>query len=79
MPTCGRSPSLARDENRAFSGITLTVRGAADGITAEEFAAIAQDAKRSCTVSKALAGTDISLAVQPRADARLSTCGLSAE
>ena len=46
-----------------ISGITLTVRGSADGITAEQFAQIAEDAKKSCPVSKALTGTDITLDV----------------
>lgn len=48
-----------------ISGITLTVHGSADGITAEDFARIAQDAKSACPVSKALAGTDITLQVAP--------------
>jgi lipoyl-dependent peroxiredoxin len=48
-----------------ISGIALTVRGAAQGVTAEEFAKIAQEAKNSCPVSKALAGTDITLQVNP--------------
>ena len=46
-----------------ISGITLTVRGSADGISAEQFAQIAEDAKKGCPVSKALAGTDITLEV----------------
>jgi osmotically inducible protein OsmC len=46
-----------------ISGIVLTVRGQAQGVTAEEFAKIAQEAKNGCPVSKALAGTDISLQV----------------
>ncbi len=48
-----------------ISGITLTVSGSAQGVNAEEFAKIAQDAKSSCPVSKALTGTDISLQVNP--------------
>ena len=48
-----------------ISGITLTVSGSANGVTAEEFAKIAQDAKSACPVSKALTGTDISLQVNP--------------
>jgi osmotically inducible protein OsmC len=48
-----------------ISGIVLTVSGSADGITPDEFAKIAQDAKSSCPVSKALAGTAISLEVTP--------------
>jgi len=46
-----------------ISGITLTVRGSADGITEEQFAQIAEDAKKGCPVSKALTGTDITLEV----------------
>jgi osmotically inducible protein OsmC len=48
-----------------ISGIILTVSGSADGVTPEEFAKIAQDAKNTCPVSKALTGTDISLEVTP--------------
>jgi osmotically inducible protein OsmC len=48
-----------------ISGITLTVRGSADGVTPDEFAKIAQDAKNTCPVSKALTGSDISLEVTP--------------
>jgi lipoyl-dependent peroxiredoxin len=46
-----------------ISGIVLTVGGAAEGITPEQFAKIAQDAKNTCPVSKALAGTTITLDV----------------
>jgi len=48
-----------------ISGIALTVRGSAQGVAAEDFAKIAQEAKSSCPVSKALAGTDITLRVNP--------------
>jgi lipoyl-dependent peroxiredoxin len=44
-----------------ISGIKLTVGGSAAGITAEDFARIAAEAKAACPVSKALTGTDISL------------------
>jgi lipoyl-dependent peroxiredoxin len=46
-----------------ISGIVLTVGGTAEGITPEQFAKIAQDAKNTCPVSKALAGTTITLDV----------------
>jgi len=46
-----------------ISSIVLTVGGAAEGITPEQFAKIAQDAKNTCPVSKALAGTTITLDV----------------
>jgi lipoyl-dependent peroxiredoxin len=48
-----------------ISGITLTVSGSAQGVSGEDFAKIAQEAKSACPVSKALAGTDISLTVNP--------------
>lgn len=46
-----------------ISGITLTVSGSADGVTAQEFARIAEEAKQGCPVSKALTGTEIALQV----------------
>ncbi|HEY1673885.1 MAG TPA: OsmC family peroxiredoxin [Streptosporangiaceae bacterium] len=59
--------SLGPDPAGGFriTGIVLTVSGSAQGITEEQFAKIAQDAKSGCPVSKALAGTDISLQVNP--------------
>ncbi len=48
-----------------ISGITLRVSGSASGVSPEDFAKIAQDAKNNCPVSKALAGTEISLEVSP--------------
>ena len=44
-----------------ISGITLTVAGSADGVSAADFARLAEEAKASCPVSKALAGTTITL------------------
>src|SRR5215470_7482210 len=44
-----------------ITGIKLTARGSAEGVTADKFAEIAEQAKNSCPVSKALAGADISL------------------
>ena len=46
-----------------ITGIKLTVRGSAEGVTAEKFAEAAEQAKKACPVSKALAGTDITLEV----------------
>ncbi len=46
-----------------ISGITLRVSGSADGVSPADFAKIARDAKDSCPVSKALAGTEIALEV----------------
>jgi osmotically inducible protein OsmC len=48
-----------------ISGIVLTVTGSADGVSAEQFESIAQQAKSACPVSKALTGTDITLTVNP--------------
>jgi osmotically inducible protein OsmC len=57
--------SLGPDPAGGFriGGIKLTVRGSAQGITPEQFAKIAEDAKATCPVSKALTGTDITLEV----------------
>jgi lipoyl-dependent peroxiredoxin len=46
-----------------ISGIKLTVSGSAAGVSAEDFARIAAEAKSACPVSKALAGTEITLDV----------------
>jgi osmotically inducible protein OsmC len=57
--------SLGPDPAGGFriTGIVLNVSGSADGVSAEDFARIAEDAKSGCPVSKALAATDISLRV----------------
>ncbi|EOM75242.1 OsmC family peroxiredoxin [Rhodococcus rhodnii] len=44
-----------------LTGIALTVRAEVDGVDAETFARIAADAKRTCPVSKALTGVEITL------------------
>ncbi|OLF04390.1 peroxiredoxin [Actinophytocola xinjiangensis] len=44
-----------------ITGIHLTVRAAIPGISKEDFAAAAEDAKKNCPVSQALAGTTITL------------------
>jgi osmotically inducible protein OsmC len=49
-----------------ISGIVLTVSGSAQGVSAADFAKIAADAKVACPVSKALAGTTITLEVAGR-------------
>src|ERR1017187_2711675 len=63
--TVGGDVTLAPDPAGGFriSGIKLTVRGSADGIDQDTFRKIAQDAKDTCPVSKALTGTDITLDV----------------
>lgn len=61
----GAQVTLGPDPAGGFriTGIKLTVRGSAEGVSAEKFAEVAEQAKRSCPVSKALAGTSISLDV----------------
>jgi len=44
-----------------ITGIALRVRGVVPGVTAEQFAEAAEGAKVDCPVSKALAGTTITL------------------
>ncbi|MFC7381383.1 OsmC family protein [Sphaerisporangium rhizosphaerae] len=44
-----------------ITGIVLSVRGQVPGISAEDFQTAAETAKANCPVSKALAGTTISL------------------
>ena len=44
-----------------ITGIHLTVVGQVDGMSAEDFAAAAEDAKKNCPVSQALSGTEITL------------------
>lgn len=44
-----------------LTGITLTVRAAVPGLSAEQFAEAAEKAKSACPVSKALTGVTITL------------------
>ena len=44
-----------------ITGIHLTVVGSVEGLSAEDFAAAAEDAKKNCPVSQALTGTTITL------------------
>ena len=46
-----------------ITGSKLSVNGAVPGLTADEFAQYAEDAKKNCPVSQALAGTTITLDV----------------
>jgi len=57
--------SLAPDPAGGFRipAITLTVRGRAEGIEPGTFAELAEQAKATCPVSKALAGPEITLVV----------------
>jgi osmotically inducible protein OsmC len=55
--------SLGPDPAGGFklTGIKLTVRGEVEGLSDEQFAQVANDAKAGCPVSKALTGVDITL------------------
>jgi osmotically inducible protein OsmC len=44
-----------------ITGIHLTVVGSVEGVSAEEFMKVAEDAKQNCPVSQALTGTTITL------------------
>ena len=44
-----------------ITGVHLTVVGSVEGLSAEEFASAAEDAKKNCPVSQALTGTTITL------------------
>ena len=46
---------------QGITGIKLTVKAVVPGLTAEQFAEAAEDAKQNCPVSQALTGTTITL------------------
>ncbi|MFC8277370.1 OsmC family protein [Streptomyces sp. NPDC057271] len=47
-----------------ITGVHLTVRGEVPGLDADEFKALAEDAKKNCPVSQALTGTTITLTAE---------------
>ncbi|MEO3885729.1 OsmC family peroxiredoxin [Nonomuraea sp. B5E05] len=55
------SADVTFQPGEGITGIVLTVKGHVPGITAEQFQQAAETAKAGCPVSKALAGTTISL------------------
>jgi osmotically inducible protein OsmC len=59
--------SLGPDPAGGFrlTGITLTVRGEVDGLDADAFRKVAEQAKAGCPVSKALTGVEITLDAAP--------------
>jgi osmotically inducible protein OsmC len=55
------SAEVTLELDKGITGIQLTVRGSADGATAENFVGAAEEAKANCPVSQALAGPTITL------------------
>ncbi len=55
--------SLGPDPAGGFklTGIKITVRGEVEGLSDDQFAQVAADAKAGCPISKALTGVDITL------------------
>jgi osmotically inducible protein OsmC len=53
--------SPAKGGGFEISGIAITLRAKLDGVTADEFTELAGTAEKTCPVSKALAGTTITL------------------
>ena len=49
---------------QGITGIALSTRGSVPGITAEQFAEVAEGAKVNCPVSQALTGTTITLSAE---------------
>ncbi|GAA2315609.1 OsmC family protein [Nonomuraea roseoviolacea subsp. roseoviolacea] len=62
--TLTTSADVTFQPGEGITGIVLTVRGQVPGVTAEQFQEAAETAKANCPVSKALAGTTISLNAQ---------------
>ena len=55
---------LSMDGGPHITGVRLSVRGEAPGLSQDEFARHAEDAKANCPISKVLAAVPISLEVQ---------------
>jgi lipoyl-dependent peroxiredoxin len=55
------SAAVTFQPGEGITGIVLTVTGRVPGLTAEQFQQFAENAKANCPVSKALAGTNITL------------------
>ncbi|QGG96186.1 OsmC family protein [Actinomarinicola tropica] len=55
------SADVTFQPGEGITGIHITVRGTVPGMSADDFQAAAETAKENCPVSKALAGTTITL------------------
>lgn len=58
------SADVTFQPGEGITGIALSVKGHVPGITAEQFRQAAETAKANCPVSKALAGTTITLTAE---------------
>lgn len=59
--TVDTSADVSFQPGTGITGIVLKVKAAVPGLSAEDFTAAAEDAKKNCPVSQALAGVEISL------------------
>lgn len=59
--TVDTSADVTFQPGQGITGIKLTVRAAVSGMSAEDFATAAEEAKQGCPVSQALAGVEITL------------------
>jgi osmotically inducible protein OsmC len=59
--TVDTSADVTFQPGQGITGIKLTVKAVVPGLTAEQFQAAAEDAKKNCPVSAALTGTTITL------------------
>lgn len=59
--TVDTSADVTFQPGTGITGIKLTVNATVPGLTAEQFAEFAEDAKQNCPVSQALSGTEITL------------------
>ncbi|GAB3929897.1 OsmC family protein [Kribbella albertanoniae] len=57
------SADVTFQPGEGITGIVLSVNGKVPGLTADQFAEFAEDAKKNCPVSQALAATPITLDV----------------
>lgn len=59
--TLDTTADVTFERGKGITGSKLTVHAVVPGMSADQFEAIAQNAKENCPVSKALAGTTITL------------------
>jgi osmotically inducible protein OsmC len=71
LAKAGNAPTLLETKadvtfqpGEGITGIHLTVRGEVPGLDADQFASLAEEAKKNCPVSQALTGTTITLTAE---------------